>query len=246
MVIRAGAAASDCQHISISVEDTGIGIDPQAQKKLFQPFVQAEAGTTRRYGGTGLGLSICRRLAEAMDGELVLKSTPGSGTTVTLTLTLPIANPVPAVAAAPASMPSPSAGAVAATTQRILVAEDHPVNLRVIARQLKQLGYESDLANDGREALALWRKGDYAVLISDCHMPEMDGFELTREIRALESADSGRKPIPIIACTASALAEDGEKCLAAGMSDVMVKPVSVAVLQEHLLKWLSIRNSTGT
>jgi PAS domain S-box-containing protein len=243
LCIRVQAADGGSQTLSISVKDTGIGIDSEVQERLFQPFVQAEAGTTRRYGGTGLGLSICKHLTDAMGGTLILTSAPGAGTTVTLTLTLPLANQSQTDAAtrndAPAVAPAIKTG------RRVLVAEDHPVNLRVIARQLKQLGFESDLANDGREALALWKKGDYAALISDCHMPEMDGYELSREIRAAEAAAGTEVPMPIIACTASALAEEGERCLAAGMNDVMVKPVSVATLQAHLAKWVPARETTG-
>ncbi|MFM9969797.1 MAG: PAS domain S-box protein [Burkholderiales bacterium] len=237
LTIKVEAVTGKSQRLRIEIIDTGIGIDAQAQKKLFQPFVQAEAGTTRRFGGTGLGLSICKHLAEAMGATLRLRSEPGAGTTVTLDIALQVANPVaPAVApsAAHMNMPRPPAGI------RVLVAEDHPVNLNLIARQLKQLGYESDLAEDGRVALELWRKGNYALLLSDCHMPEMDGYELARAIRAAEAASGARAPIPIIACTASALAEEGEQCLAAGMNDVMVKPVSVATLRRHLERWLPV------
>ncbi|MSQ50313.1 MAG: PAS domain S-box protein [Betaproteobacteria bacterium] len=236
LAIRCVAVEGEAQRLAISVTDTGIGIDEATQSRLFQPFVQADSGTTRRFGGTGLGLAICKQLTDAMGGTLEMKSAPGAGATVTLQLTLPVGN-IPQPDERPLSVVPAQAGAPAAR-QRLLVAEDHPVNLRMLARQLEQLGYDADLATDGIEALRLWRAGHYAALISDCHMPDMDGYELTREIRALEAATGATKPIPIIACTASALAEEGEQCLAAGMNDVMVKPVAMATLREHLTQWL--------
>lgn len=237
LTIRRAMPVNRSLPLTISVTDTGIGIDAAAQARLFQPFVQADTGTTRRFGGTGLGLVICRRLAEAMGGTLTLWSAPAEGTRVTLELALAVnGDPAPRAAA-------PAGGQAAAVQPRsprlrLLVAEDHPVNLRMLARQLDQLGFDADLAKDGAEALRLWRSGSYAALISDCHMPDMDGFELAREVRAAEAGRGVRKPIPIIACTASAMAEEGEQCLAAGMNDVMVKPVSLATLRAHLAKWL--------
>ena len=238
LAVRCVAVEGKAARLAISVTDSGIGIDEATQSKLFQPFVQADTGTTRRFGGTGLGLAIGKQLAEAMGGTLTMKSTKGAGTTLTLNLTLPLAD-IPRLENRPQSAVAvPAQASATATRQRLLVAEDHPVNLRMLARQLEQLGYDTDLATDGIQALRLWRAGNYAALISDCHMPDMDGYELAKAIRTEEAANGANKPIPIIACTASALAEEGENCLAAGMNDVMVKPVSLATLREHLTHWL--------
>lgn len=238
LYVRTDAAPNKSQHLGVSVTDTGIGIDANVQSKLFQPFVQADSGTTRRFGGTGLGLAISKRLAESMGGSLELTSAPGQGTTVTLSLTLPV-SPAPGIPDSRGKeTPVPEKPPADIARARLLVAEDHPVNLRMLARQLEQLGYKADLARDGVEALRMWRGGDYALLISDCHMPEMDGYDLAREIRSAEAAAPARKPMPIIACTASALAEEGVQCIEAGMNGVMVKPVSLETLRKHLEKWL--------
>jgi len=243
--VRSEAPKIDTQRLTISVSDTGIGVDAAAQARLFQPFVQAETGTTRRFGGTGLGLAISKRLADAMGGSLEMKSAPGQGTTVSLSLTLPVSNTAGIPESRERENRTRAQPPADAARRRLLVAEDHPVNLRMLARQLEQLGYQADLARDGVEALRMWRAGNYAALISDCHMPEMDGYELAREVRAVEAAAPPGSPIPIIACTASALAEESAQCLAAGMNDVMVKPVSLATLRAHLEKWLPREDSAG-
>jgi two-component system, sensor histidine kinase and response regulator len=347
--------------VRVSVADTGIGISEEAQARLFRPFTQAEASTSRRFGGTGLGLSISRRLCELMGGEITLESAPGKGSVFRFTFLaeLPPASTV-SVAAAPleglrvlvAGLPAPerrfiarylasdgavvfedggdaappdaagvdvvvaedgydagglsrlpavAAGRVVRITNRaegfdlrdgqpvtrptrrvrlaravlaavgrtcpateaaaaetppvcrpfpaptmgerpaaaggpILVAEDHPTNQQVIRRQLALLGYACDVAGDGQEALELWRKGAYRLVLTDCQMPELDGFALARAIRA-EEAGTGRHT-PIIAVTANAMSGEAQRCIVAGMDDAVSKPCEIAALDRILRRYL--------
>lgn len=231
--------------LSLQVTDTGIGIAADAQARLFQPFSQAEDDTTRRFGGTGLGLVICDRLARLMGGEVSMDSAPGRGTTMRVGLVLPRAR-LADVAVEPddAAVPVPfSARAVPdiARAERerslVLLVDDHPTNRLVIARQLALAGYASESAEDGAEALERWRSGRYALLLSDVHMPRLDGYRLARAIREEEARD-GRPRTPIVALTAAALKGEAERCLGAGMDDYLAKPVSVPVLQTCLQRWL--------
>jgi two-component system, sensor histidine kinase and response regulator len=348
--------------VRVSVADTGIGISQEAQARLFRPFTQAEASTSRRFGGTGLGLSISRRLCELMGGEITLESAPGKGSVFRFTFLaeLPPASTAPVVTTAPleglrvlvAGLPAPerrfiarylasdgavvfedggdaappdaagvdvvvtedgydagglsrlpavAAGRVVRITNRaegfdlrdgqpatrptrrvrlaravlaavgrtcpateaaaaetppvcrpfpaptmgdrpaasggpILVAEDHPTNQQVIRRQLALLGYACDVADDGREALELWRKGAYRLVLTDCQMPELDGFALARAIRA-EEAGTGRHT-PIIAVTANAMSGEAQRCIAAGMNDAVSKPCEIAALERILRRYM--------
>ena len=332
--------------IRLRIADTGCGIDPHAAQRLFEPFVQAEASMSRRFGGTGLGLAISRHLVEEMGGELGFASVPGSGTTFTVEL------PVRAVATAPPASPrartrvrlhgvsaatrrtfldhlpllgcelseglessnvvvieAASSDPQSITTQlrsadlrqpvllilpatctvrddqfaalgvtatmrrplrptllgeaiataarpvrvtepapradagkrfagrRVLVAEDTPVNRRVVTAQLTQLGCEVEVAADGREALAKTLAGHFDLVLMDCQMPNMDGLEATIAIRA-QDIRAGDRPVPIVALTANALAGDRERCLASGMDDYLAKPVRGAQLAAALSRWL--------
>jgi len=354
--------------VGITVIDTGIGIARDVQARLFRPFTQAEASTTRRFGGTGLGLSICRRIAELMGGEIGVESEPGKGATFWFTFTadvseteapplplaglsvlvvartpderrflarylaadgaavaeaadahaalgalaegarfdalvlaeeaaaeelrgdprltgaglvvltrqvqpatpggaVPVARPVrrahlargvlvaagrsapeaeglaleesaaaeppPLATAKPAA---PSVEEALARNRLILVAEDHPTNRQVLLRQLALLGYAAEVAEDGREALERWRTGRYALVLTDCQMPEMDGFDLTRAIRAAE-AESGAR-VPIVAITANAMEGEAQRCLAVGMDDAVSKPTEIGQLRRILERWL--------
>jgi len=226
-------------HVVLTVSDTGIGMNEVQQARLFQPFSQADSSTTRRYGGTGLGLSIVRRLAQLMGGNVSVESAPGAGSTFTVILEL---------MAAPADSPLVDLPLVEAPTETaptssrlagnvVLVVDDHPINREVLVRQLQALGVGADSAGDGREGLNAWNAGRYAIVFADVHMPLMDGFEMTGEIRRLEAAN-GRPRTPIVAVTANAMAGEDERCRAAGMDGYLAKPVSLPRLRATLQRWL--------
>jgi len=231
--------------LSFRVTDTGIGVSTEAQQRLFQPFAQAEGDTTRRYGGTGLGLAICARLAELMGGLVTMDSVPQIGTTLRLAITLPRA-PVAelpteqlSIGKSTAFTPRRLSSVEQAERERslVLLVDDHPTNRMVIARQLALAGYASEAAEDGVEGLERWRSGRYALVLSDVHMPRMDGYILAGKIRE-EEIRRGLARTPIIALTASALKGEAERCLAAGMDDYLAKPVAVAALAMTLQRWL--------
>lgn len=365
--LDAAGAAFARQQLAISVIDTGIGIAPDAQAQLFEPFVQAETSTTRRFGGTGLGLTICRRLAALMGGTLDLQSEVGRGTRLTLEIALPVEtrdsardglrgkrgviayeddstaaaltnfcealgmtmqrvapanlarfvregkadmvfaseshapglgkmgtpvlwlteNPKPtgyrvaetgvrvsvnplswrglsaacAMALAglplkPAWQPRSSAGAPGAPetpllaapereTERaagrlILVAEDHPVNQELIRHQLALLGFACDVVDDGAQALAAIETTEYGCLITDCHMPNVSGYDLARRVREREQRMASAHPLPILAITANTAPESRAQCREAGMDDCLIKPTRVATLREHLARWFGV------
>lgn len=352
----------DQQTIEMVVEDTGIGIAADVQAKLFEPFVQAESSTTRRFGGTGLGLTICRKLIELMNGSLTLESELGRGTRMTVRLGLPVETPgysvsglrdkrclvatndarvgqalvhfgqalgldlrrVPAdavelrctaalsgvdllfvsedvalaanvkrnlrvisltekakptgyrvlednvrlsvnpiswrglgaacAAAMTGLQSAPPSSTVAARVPEgittppdreramasgrlILVAEDHPVNQELIRHQLALLGFACDVANDGAEALAALEHTSYGCLITDCHMPNLSGYELTRRVREREREQGGSHRLPILGITANTAPEDLRQCREAGMDESLVKPTRLATLREYLSRW---------
>jgi signal transduction histidine kinase/ActR/RegA family two-component response regulator len=214
--------------IGLEVEDTGIGIAPEVQARLFSRFVQADASTTRKYGGTGLGLAICRHLVELMHGRIGVESVPGEGARFRCELTLPVAEAP--LAAAPAAT---ATALHAANSQRVLVVDDNQVNRLVANRMLAKLGCVVVEAGDGIEAVRLAADGGYALILMDCQMPELDGYAATAAIRA---AETGRR-VPIVAMTANAMEGDRERCLAAGMDDYVTKPVSAAALARVLAIW---------
>ncbi len=343
------------QVIELSVSDTGIGIHPTAQARLFEPFVQAETSTTRRFGGTGLGLTICHRLVDLMGGTLTLQSEVGAGTSMTVRLKMPVETrqyqmeglrgrrgivaiddsrvaaallghgqalglelermepddprlrrlqtfdgvdlvffsdtrkdtlplgsrvihvtekPKPTgyrileddirVSVNPLSWRGLGAACVAALTgmpqvaahgtlgqearmeapgredalhngKLVLVAEDHPVNQELIRHQLSLLGFACDVVQDGAEALAALETTRYGFLITDCHMPNMTGYELARRVRAKERGTSHH--LPILAITASTCSSEATRCREAGMDDFLIKPTRLATLREHLNRW---------
>ena len=234
----------DADRICFRVTDTGIGVTAAQQARLFQPFQQAEGSTTRRFGGTGLGLVISRRLAELMGGDVTMDSTPGAGTTLRLALSLPrgdVADLEPEAAPDPTqgflARPLPTVDAAIAERSLVLIVDDHPTNRLVIARQLELAGYASESATDGLQGLAAWRTGRYALVLSDVHMPEMDGYEMVAAIRDEEAA-TGRARTPVLALTAAALKGEAERCLAAGMDQYLAKPVAIAGLVAALQHWL--------
>ena len=299
--------------LRIRVADTGIGLTAAQRDRLFQPFVQADSSTTRRFGGTGLGLSIVRRLAEAMRGSVAIESEPGVGSTFIVDVMLDIAPDRAAPVALPLdglalvlSMPDPEEGAalarylrdagaevdvvvsnlaavsvegsgvripladlrrpwrrdglvraIARTTGRaassavssappapagrlqgrVLVVDDNSVNRRILARQLELAGAPTDVAAGGAEALEMLRARRYDLVLADLQMPDMDGFEMARRIRAGEAAD-GRARLPILAITASTLEDEEQRSRAAGMDGFITKPVGIEQLRATLDVWL--------
>jgi signal transduction histidine kinase/BarA-like signal transduction histidine kinase len=246
--VASRALSGDRLELAISVTDTGIGIAAEQRERLFEPFTQGDASTTRRFGGTGLGLVISRRLCEAMGGTLTVDSEPGRGSTFTARVAV-------GPAATPALLEQPTARetAVASPTERsrearvgstavasslrILLVEDNALNRDIALQILAVLGYRADLAGDGLEALAALERQRYDVVLMDVQMPNMDGLTAARHIHQ-------RWPGPtrprIIAMTASAQAEDREACLDAGMDDYMSKPFRFEDLRARLAVCVSL------
>jgi PAS domain S-box-containing protein len=237
--VRLAPAASDVPDlVQLSVRDTGIGIAPDKQQRVFEKFTQADSSTTRKYGGTGLGLTISARLVELMGGQIVVESEPGVGSTFTVTLRLPGSVRDARTGAATTVEPAPAATlqlhAVGEAThtprpagdhvRTALVAEDNAVNQRLALRLLQKYGYTVTIVDNGREAVAACEREAYDVILMDVQMPEMDGFEATAEIRKLERARGISQPI--IATTAHAFKGDEERCLAAGMHAYISKPIN--------------------
>ena len=224
--------------LRFTVRDTGCGLPPAARDELFRPFGATDFSRTRPHGGVGLGLAICRGLVELMGGTIA--ATAGHGVGATIEFTVPLASAAseaaPAVAPGGAAPGAPAGAAAEAAEVRVLVAEDHPVNQRIVRRVLEQLGCRVDLAADGGEAVALASLTRYDLICMDCHMPRLDGFEATREIRRREPL-LARPRTPIVALTASAPEADREQCFAAGMDAFLRKPVDAAELRGVLRRF---------
>lgn len=230
---RAVDQGDDKVVLRFEVSDTGPGMDAATQARLFQPFSQGDVSTTRQFGGTGLGLSISRRLAELMGGQVGVSSTPGHGSTFWVQVPFDVL-PDAATAEQTDADTTPR-GHDTAVRGRVLVAEDNPVNQLVAAEILKRLGCRVDIVGNGKEAVDAVKRLPYDLIILDCHMPEMDGFDACRYIRAHEAQD---RHVPIIAMTASALKGDRERCLEAGMDDYLPKPVRVNDLRAMVQRWM--------
>jgi signal transduction histidine kinase/BarA-like signal transduction histidine kinase len=216
----------DVAQLVIDIVDTGDGISHDLQPDIFKPFVQAELAPSRRYTGTGLGLSICKRLTEQMHGNLSFSSNAGQGTHFTLQLLLPLSERTTA-RETDSTLRSFSG-------LRVLVAEDNLVNQQVIQRQLALLQIVPDIVGDGLEALAATERNHYDLIILDCQMPELDGYQCATRLRAAAAtADT-----PIIALTAHAMSNDMQRALDAGMSDYLSKPVAMATLSNTIARWV--------
>jgi PAS domain S-box-containing protein len=224
----------DSVRVRFEVRDTGIGIAPEAMSRLFRNFEQADNSMTRKYGGTGLGLAITRRLAELMEGEAGAESTPEVGSTFWFTVKLKkgdeaTVGPTETAVDAEAEIRQRYAG------HRILIVDDEPINREVALMQLEFVDLVADTAEDGAEAVAMTQKNSYAAILMDMQMPELNGLEATQEIRQLP----GYRDTAIIAMTANAFAEDKARCLAAGMTDFLIKPFNPDELFTVLLRSLS-------
>jgi len=217
--------------LELAVEDTGIGISPEQQRRVFEAFTQADTSTTRRYGGTGLGLAISCRLAELMGGSIQLQSELDKGST--FRLMLPVG--VEAVSTDNTPPVQPQSTPAKAFVARVLLVEDNLENRALAMRLLQHLGCEVDAAENGSIALTQLRARKYDLVLMDCHMPVLNGYDATREIRKQESAG---EHLPIIALSASVLPEERQRCLDVGMDDYVAKPFSRRDLEGVLEKWV--------
>lgn len=227
--------------LRFSVSDTGIGIPPNKIGKIFSAFTQADNTVTRKYGGTGLGLTISKQLAELMGGLIGVESEEGKGSTFWFTAFFEKLNPnrITTMTTDHSEGNPQYASAIQNKNARILVAEDNIVNQIVAVDMLKKIGYHRvDIAANGNEVLTILKNIDYDLVLMDCHMPELDGFEAARRIRS-ETAGILNPEIPIIAMTALSMNEDKERILASGMNDYLCKPVELNVLAKMFDKWLN-------
>jgi len=243
----------DRTRIRFSVTDTGVGIADSAQVDLFEPFVQADASSTRQYGGTGLGLTISRRIVELMGGEIGVDSQLGEGASFWFVVPLggqydsennpktTTASMVPDSAVPDSAVPdsamtdSTERQAINPANVNILVAEDNPDNQDVVVMMLEGLDYtQVETASNGLEVLEKAALKHYDLILMDCQMPQMDGYEATRKLR---ESDDENKTTTVIAMTANAMQGDREQCLAAGMDDYLSKPLMLDKLADVLEKW---------
>ena len=240
--VEASCGKDALEGIDVTVADTGIGMTQQVQARLFKPFAQADGSTTRQFGGTGLGLAIARELVQLMHGEIRVHSAPGSGSEFRVRLNLPhAAAPEPRALARQTTGPLAPIRSFAGCT--VVLAEDNPVNREVAEALLARYGVIVLVATNGAEAIATVARHACDLVLMDCQMPEVDGFEAARAIRHKEAAvkHSGAgvlRRLPIVALTANAMKGDRERCLAAGMDDYLAKPFSAAQLGGVLERWL--------
>lgn len=220
-----GREEGDTYQLELTVADTGIGIPTDVQPELFTRFMQADSSTSRRFGGSGLGLSIVRQLVDLMGGTVRVRSVPGKGSRFTVSLPVQVAEEAPAVSVFQ-DLPA------ATQPARVLIAEDNTTNQVVAFGMLRKLGYDDvTIAGDGVEACQLALSEHFDVILMDCQMPEMDGYEATRRLRAAGCT------APIVAMTANAIKGDRERCVEAGMNDYITKPVDLKVLRTMMARW---------
>jgi CheY-like chemotaxis protein len=212
-------------------------MDSAVLKTLFTPFTQADASTTRRYGGTGLGLAISKQLIELMQGRIDVNSAPGEGSTFRVTIPVEQATSLTEI-----DDPAAEASPAVVRGAHILVAEDNLLNQKVVTHMLTRLGHSVQIVSDGRQAVDAARRGRYDVILMDCQMPEMSGYDAARVIRRHGGSAAW---LPIIALTANAMSTDRQRCIDAGMDDYITKPVNIATLAKVLDKWLLRSREAG-
>lgn len=231
--------------INISISDTGIGIPKTEFDRVFSSFYQVDGSVSRSHGGTGLGLAISKKMIELMGGQILLQSTPGQGSTFTISLPLTNQGAENEDNVVKESQPQESQEsqeiAEHSTVKnepekniKIIVVEDNEINAELLLIQLGELGYSADTAKDGQVFLDMMKKNHYDLVLMDCQMPVLNGYDATKQHRKTESPDSH---IPIIAVTANAMAGDKEKCIASGMDDYITKPVNTATLEKVIHHW---------
>ncbi len=232
--------------LRFEIRDSGIGIEPAAQARLFKSFTQADETTTRRFGGTGLGLFIARELALMMQGDIGCRSELGEGSTFWFTAILqageaPMESTAPDIPLQASAEPLPTTVTTSADVPgpRLLLVEDNPVNCEVLIAMLDSLGISPAVVHDGQQAVAAAATG-FDLVLMDCHMPVMDGFEATRQLRANTTLARNGQRLPILALTANAFTENRKLCELAGMDDFLTKPVTVERLAQALKRWVAI------
>jgi signal transduction histidine kinase/CheY-like chemotaxis protein len=243
VAVRSVAPMANPVPLTFEVTDTGIGMDPDTQRRVFERFSQADTSTTRRFGGTGLGLAISSHLVRLMGGRLEVESVEGQGSRFYFTLDL-------ASAIAPETQAA-AIGSVEPLGLNVLMVEDNEVNRSLLRAQLTQLGCRAIMANDGTQALAALASGPLPdVILMDCHMPNLDGWEATRRLRRWAAdPDPIRRQvaaIPIVALTAAALPEERQRCLDAGMNEFLSKPVKLAELRAVLATFVTVSREAGS
>ncbi|MBI2307731.1 MAG: PAS domain S-box protein [Rhodocyclales bacterium] len=239
--VSATAVSSTSATLRFRISDSGIGMTPEQQARLFRDFEQAESSTTRKYGGTGLGLSISRRLVELMGSQIHVRSNVGQGSEFWFEVTLPVAIIPPE--AVESAAPEITAAMIRETYggARILLVEDTPINQEVALDLLQEAGLLTDVADNGKQALERLVDDRFDLVLMDLQMPIMDGLTATQEIRARP----GNEAIPIIAMTANAYIEDRQRCLQAGMNDYIAKPIEPSLLFAVLARWLPRHAATA-
>jgi CheY-like chemotaxis protein/anti-sigma regulatory factor (Ser/Thr protein kinase) len=220
LAVRAAQPTAGGTTFRFEVEDSGVGIESAVLNRIFEPFSQGDASLTRKQGGTGIGLAVCKKIA---DSVMQVRSEPGKGSLFSFEITLkPVTT---SVTEAP----------VKQQKHRVLIVEDNTVNQKVAATLVARAGYEVDVASNGRLALERIKQAEYDAILMDCQMPEMDGYQATREIRRTE----GERHTPVIAMTAHAMQGDRERCLSAGMDDYLTKPIDRQELAATLQRWVT-------